>query len=44
MQHECKITILDTKVFPEFQEQYLAAPKSGTYFFANLKKGWAIWC
>ena len=30
MQHECKIAILDTKVFPEFQGQYLAAPKSGT--------------
>ena len=29
MQHECKITVLDTKVFPELQEQYLADPKSG---------------
>ena len=23
MQYECKITVLDTKVFPELQEQYL---------------------
>lgn len=29
MQHECRITVLDTKVFPEYQEQYLANPKSG---------------
>ena len=29
MQHECKITVLETKVFPEYQEKYLADPKSG---------------
>ena len=29
MQHECRITVLDTKVFPEYQEKYLADPKSG---------------
>ena len=29
MQHECKITVIETKVFPELQEQYLAYPKSG---------------
>lgn len=29
MQHECKITVLDTKAFPELQMQYLADPKSG---------------
>lgn len=29
MQHECRITVLETKVFPEYQEQYLADPKSG---------------
>ena len=27
MQHECKITVLETKVFPELQEKYLADPK-----------------
>ena len=29
MQHECRITVLETKVFPELQEKYLADPKSG---------------
>ena len=29
MQHECKITVLETKCFPDLQEQYLADPKSG---------------
>jgi len=29
MKHECKITVLETKVFSEYQEKYLADPKSG---------------
>lgn len=29
MKHQCKITVLETKVFPELQEKYLADPKSG---------------
>ena len=29
MQHECKITVLETKCFTDLQEQYLADPKSG---------------
>ena len=29
MNYECKITVLETKVFPELQENYLADPKSG---------------
>lgn len=29
MQHECKITVLETKVFPELQKKYLVDPKSG---------------
>ena len=29
MLHECKITVLETKCFPELQEQYLADPESG---------------
>lgn len=29
MQHECKITVLETKVFSDLQEKYLANPKSG---------------
>lgn len=37
MQHQCRITVLDTKVFPEYQQQYLADPKSGPCPF--FKKG-----
>ena len=29
MKHECRITVLETKCFPEIQEKYLADPKSG---------------
>lgn len=29
MQHECRITVLETKVFADYQEKYLADPKSG---------------
>ena len=29
MKHECKITVLETKCFPELQKQYLADPGSG---------------
>ena len=29
MQRECKITVLETKVFSDLQEKYLADPKSG---------------
>ena len=36
MQYKCKITVLDTKVFPELQEKYLADPKSGKCPFFNV--------
>ena len=36
MQYDCKITVLDTKVFPELQEKYLANPKSGKCPFFNV--------
>lgn len=29
MKHQCKVTVLETKVFPDLQETYLADPKSG---------------
>ena len=29
MQHKCRITVLETKCFPDLQEKYLADPKSG---------------
>lgn len=35
MIHGCKITVLETKVFPELQEKYLADPKSGPCFKAG---------
>ena len=35
MQHQCRITVLDTKVFPEYQQQYLADPKSGLCPFSK---------
>lgn len=28
MQYECKITVLETKMFPELQEKYLADPNA----------------
>ena len=31
MQHECKITVIDKKCFTDYQEQYLADPKSGPW-------------
>ena len=37
MKHECKITVLDTKCFEEYQEEYLANPNSGPCPF--FKKG-----
>ena len=36
MQYECKITVLETKVFPELQEKYLANPKSGKCPFFSV--------
>ncbi len=29
MRHKCKITVLETKVFSDYQEKYLADPRSG---------------
>lgn len=29
MKHQCKVTVLDKKCFTDFQEAYLADPKSG---------------
>ncbi len=29
MQHECRITVLETRCYPELQEKYLADSKSG---------------
>ena len=37
MKHECKITVLGTKCFADYQEKYLADPHSGPCPF--FKKG-----
>ncbi len=29
MQHKVKVTVLDTKLYPEYQQQYCANPCSG---------------
>ncbi len=36
MKHQCKVTVLETKVFPDLQEKYLADPKSGACPCYNL--------
>lgn len=36
MRHECKITVIDKKCFTNYQEQYLADPKSGPCPFFNV--------
>ena len=38
MQHECKITVIDKKCFTDYQEQYLADPKSGPCPFFNQEQ------
>ena len=36
MKNECKITVIDKKCFTDYQEQYLADPKSGPCPFFNV--------
>ena len=36
MKHECKITVIDKKYFTDYQEKYLADPKSGPCPFFNV--------
>ena len=36
MKHECRITVIDKKCFTDFQEQYLADPKSGPCPFFHV--------
>ena len=37
MQHECKITVLETKLFKDLQEKYLANPNSGVCPFFKVE-------
>lgn len=41
MQYECRIAALETKVFPEIQEKYLANQKSGS---CPLLQSWRYFC
>lgn len=36
MQHKCKVTVIDKKCFSDYQEKYLADPKSGVCPFYNV--------
>ena len=36
MQYKCKMSVIDKKVFPNLQEKYLAAPKSGACPFYEV--------
>lgn len=36
MQYKCKVTVIDKKCFPDYQEQYLADPKSGACPFYQI--------
>ena len=35
MKHECRITVLETKCFPDLQKKYLANPNSGPCPFSK---------
>ena len=36
MQHKCKVTVIDKKLFPDLQAEYLADPKSGVCPFYEI--------
>ena len=36
MQHKCKVTVIDKKLFPDLQEKYLADPRSGVCPFYEI--------
>lgn len=36
MQHKCKVTVIEKKLFPDLQEKYLADPKSGACDFYHV--------
>lgn len=36
MQHKCKVTVIDKKCFPDYQQQYLENPVSGPCPFYNI--------
>ena len=36
MQHKCRVTVIDKKVYVDYQEKYLANPRSGACPFYNI--------
>ena len=38
MQHKCKVTVIDKKCFNDYQEKYLADPKSGPCPFYTVRR------
>lgn len=36
MQHKCKVTVIEKKLYPDLQEKYLADPKSGACDFCHV--------
>lgn len=36
MQHKCRVEVIDKKLFPDFQERYLADPRSGVCPFYEV--------
>lgn len=36
MQHKCKVTVIDKRLFPDLQEKYLADPRSGVCPFYEI--------
>ena len=36
MQHKCKVTVIDKKLYPDLQEKYIADPNAGACPFYNV--------
>ena len=36
MQHKCKVTVIDKKLYPELQQKYISDPNAGTCPFYNV--------
>ena len=36
MQHKCKVTVIDKKVYPELQQEYIADPNAGACPFYHI--------
>lgn len=36
MQHKCKVTVIDKKLYPELQQKYIADPNAGVCPFYNV--------